>query len=768
MRKVLPYLFLLIATSLFAQKEKGGAANAGPKEKGTVKGFVYDKASGEAVPFAIIKIEGTDFGAATDDQGFFTIPNLAVGPYKLSASYVGFQNQTQDIEIKKGQTLNVKMFLQSKSMELKELEINADKQKRLTESRVAVTSITPMEMRRLPTIGGEADIAQYLQVLPGIISTGDQGGQIVIRGGTPIQTQFLLDGIPIFNPFHSIGLFSVYETDVIKNIDVYTGGFPAQYGTRTSAVVDVTTRDGNRKDFSGKISASPFMAHALLEIPIVKLKEDRNTSASLILNTKVSYLDQSSKALYSYAGKDGLPYAFYDVYGKFSVSAGQGNKFSITGFNYRDIANFSEADYKWNTFGIGANFLAVPKNSALTFNTHFSYSQYKISLTEADNQPRSSLIGGFNIGMDFNYYIKQGELKYGLAVEGNKTDYAFVNSFQQKFDQNQNTTDLGAYIMIHKYIKKFVVEAGFRFQYYGNIGGISPEPRLSMKVNATNYLRFKLATGLYSQNVISTRSDKDVVDLFTGFITGPQGSPADASGKIYDNIKNMQRSAHGIFGVEIDLPQNVQIDLEPYYKYFWHIFDINQYKQFGTDPDYLVAQGHAYGFDALVKWQWKGVFLYATYGLGYSKRNDGQQVYPPYFDRRHNINLVAAYTFGKKRDWEVSARWNVGSGFPFTQTQGFYEMNAFPNGIGTNINTYNGTLQPVYDSKIDGGRLPWYHRLDIQGKKIFTFKERFKLELSASVSNVYDRKNIFYFDRVTYTRVNQLPVIPSVSLSFAW
>ncbi|HRG89267.1 MAG TPA: hypothetical protein PLW44_09625, partial [Chitinophagales bacterium] len=142
--------------------------------------------------------------------------------------------------------------------------------------------------------------------------------------------------------------------------------------------------------------------------------------------------------------------------------------------------------------------------------------------------------------------------------------------------------------------------------------------------------------------------------------------------------------------------------------------------------------------------------------------------YPPHFDRRHNVNLIASYTFGKKRDWEISARWNLGSGFPFTKTQGFYESVPLDGGIGSDITGTNGNLAILYDSQINGGRLPYYHRLDMSFKKIFDIKDKLKIEINLSVSNVYNRKNIFYFDRVSYQRVNQLPVLPSLAVSFAF
>ena len=154
--------------------------------------------------------------------------------------------------------------------------------------------------------------------------------------------------------------------------------------------------------------------------------------------------------------------------------------------------------------------------------------------------------------------------------------------------------------------------------------------------------------------------------------------------------------------------------------------------------------------------------------MAYNQVNDFQQTYSPYYDRRHNVNLVAAYDFGKKRSWEVSARWNFGSGFPFTQTQAFYESNPFAAGISTNYTTTNGKLGILYASQIDGGRLPAYNRLDLEIKKIFSFKKRLKLEINASVSNAYNRENIFYFNQVTYNRVNQLPILPSLAVAFSF
>ena len=153
--------------------------------------------------------------------------------------------------------------------------------------------------------------------------------------------------------------------------------------------------------------------------------------------------------------------------------------------------------------------------------------------------------------------------------------------------------------------------------------------------------------------------------------------------------------------------------------------------------------------------------------MGKVTRWDGIQEYAPIFDRRHNVNLVGSYAFGEDRDWSFDARWNLGSGFPFTQTSAFYEQNTFLNGINTDYVNQNGQLGIEY-SELSGGRLPYYHRLDISLKKKFVVSKNSILEATASVTNVYDRKNIFYINRITADRKDQLPILPSLGVSLTF
>ena len=217
-----------------------GAAMA---QNGTIRGIVYDKGNGEPVIYTNVILKGTTMGAQTDEDGIFSIPNVPAGSYMLFSTQLGYDTIELPITLKPNEISTQNLFLTKSAIELENVNINAVREEKKTETGVSMTKITTKDIERIPSVGGEADLAQYLQVLPGVIFTGDQGGELYIRGGSPIQNKVLLDGMTIYNPFHSIGLFSVFETDIIRSVNVFTGGFSAEYGDRLSAVLDVHTRD---------------------------------------------------------------------------------------------------------------------------------------------------------------------------------------------------------------------------------------------------------------------------------------------------------------------------------------------------------------------------------------------------------------------------------------------------------------------------------------------------------------------------------------------
>lgn len=739
-------------------------------QTGDIRGFVYDKATGEPLTGASIGIMGTKNAAATDIEGFYALAKVPIGVQTLVAYFVGYDSLQVTVQVKGGEILNQKIYLSEKSLELKTVEVSAERDAAQTEVRTSTVQLTAKQITKLPSIGGEPDIAQYLQVLPGIVSTGDQGGQLYIRGGSLIQTKVLLDGMTVYNPFHSVGLFSIFETDVIRNVEVMTGGFPADYGGRISAVVDITTRDGNKKRHCGKIGGNTFLSKLILEGPLSKLKDDsKGFTGSYIITAKNSYLNKTSPVLYEYVDSLGLPYSFTDLYGKLNFTSETGSKFNLSAYSSSDKALFQQTSaFDWQAWGAGGKFVIVPGQTKFIIDGAFSYSNYALTLAEADGKPRNSSIGGFNGGVNFSYYYPNADLKYGIELGGFSTKFRYYTPFGVSLDEDQNTTEIATFVRYKVLLanKRLVLEPGIRFSYFASLPASMLEPRLGLKYNLTPKVRLKASGGVYAQNFISTKSDRDIVNLFTGFLSSPEGQIKNTTGEYIRNP--LQISTHAIGGIEMDLAKRWTLTVEGYLKRFNQLVNLNRSKVLNTDPNWIVETGDATGVDFLTQYDSKHWNVWVAYSLAFNSRYDGTITYSPHFDRRHNVNLLTTYTFGKDMSWEMSVRWNLGSGFPFTQTQGFYEEIGFGTGVDTDYLNNNGQIGVIYSDDYNGGRLPYYHRLDFSAKKKITFGRYTSLDLTTSVTNVYNRQNIFYFDRLRYQRVNQLPIIPSLGVLFSF
>ena len=732
-----------------------------------MRGNIFDKDTGEPVIYANVYLDGTTTGTNSDVNGFFTLTDVAVGEYILVASFIGFDTVRSEVIIKNNRIENKNLFMSENSVRLQSVNISARRERSRSEVQVSTVSISPREIKALPSAGGEPDIAQYLQILPGVVSTGDQGGQIYIRGGSPVQNKILLDGLTIYNPFHSIGFFSIFETDIIKNVDVLSGGFSAEHGGRVSAVVDIQTRDGNKKELGGSVSLSPFLAKVVLEGPLATFDEDSGNSASFILTSKKSLINNTSPTLYEYALDDpeqGFPFDFRDTYGKVSINTSTGSNFNFFGFNFTDdYNNPALANISWTNNGGGLNFRLIPAKSNLVMGGTLGVSNYGISLIE-DNDPRTSDIREILGAFDFTFYGSSSEFNYGIEIRSVRTEFEFTNPFNIKIDNTQNTTELATYFKFKQnFSNKVIFQPSVRFHYYASQSNLSIEPRLGLKYNITDDLRFKAAAGVYTQNILSTSNERDVVNLFSGFLTGPESQVFGFDGKKLED--KLQKSSHLIAGFEYNFTDNFEINIEGYFKDFPQLIVLNRNKTSNTDPNYAVETGDAYGIDFTAKYTLPRAYFYATYSHGYVNRFDGEQEYPTVFDRRHNSNLLATIDVDEAGTWQVSARWNLGSGFPFTQTQGFYNFINLLGGVDTDVVTANpDDVGIIYSEERNGGRLPFYHRLDLSVKKKLEISNLFGLEITAAVTNAYNRDNIFFFDRVEYERQDQLPIIPSISV----
>jgi hypothetical protein len=759
-------------------------AQEGPT--GTIRGTLTE-ASGQPLAGATVKLPALQQGTYTNKDGIFVISKVDTGRRRVVFAYPGYDTTSIQVRVKPNATVKRDIVL-SQVLQTEGIEI-VGKDDAKIDTRTAdpgITEVSARDIERIPSLGN-ADLAQYLQTLPGVVFTGDQGGQLFVRGGTPIQNLVMMDGAIMYKPFHSIGLFSVFDTDYIQGVDVYSGGFPAEYGGRVSSVMDISTREGNFKRFSGKVSATPIMSSALVEGPLFgKGGPDERANSSFLLSARRSYLDGVSQSVYNYVNDTaGLPFSFTDLYGKVTFGNGS-NKFTVFGFHQTDDVNYEfPSNLSWRSSGGGMYFRVLPNNTQMILSGNFAVSDYE---NEQDNPsetfPRQSSIGGFNGRLDFTYILNSvDELSYGLQLLGFSNDFQITNSLGLRTERSGNNTEFVGYAQYKKvfrekqvepngdfsYFNRAVLEPSLRAHFYNNQSQVSLEPRLRAKLNFER-LSFQAAGGVYSQNLVSSVSDRDVVQLFQGFLSAP-----DLRDSVAQLDTDLQRALHGVAGIEFEIMRGVKLNLEAWYKDFRQVTNINRNRRFPDDPDFIGERGEAFGADLILRYNRGPLYGYLTYGLSkVTRTTPGGETYPPVFDRRHNVKFVGNYRLGRINDkrgrkltskWEFSARWQLGTGFPFTQTQGFYEKLDFSRqGSGTNYVDQNGNLGLLLAPDLNGGRLPAYHRLDLSVRRRFALGGFAYLEANLNAINTYNRNNIFYFDRVSFERVNQLPIMPTAGL----
>lgn len=765
-----------------------------------IRGVIYNSEDGEPMPGEKIKLLRTDStaagGAYTDDDGLFNISKVQKGDYILQINSFGYELLEINVSVTKetgNKDFTIELQKDKGVKEFDVVQVTAEQRQKKTEILIGTIKLDQKGLERVPSTGGENDIVAAFSVTPGVVTTGDQGGQLYVRGGTPIQNKILLDGMTIYTPFHSIGFFSIFETELVKSADIYTGGFDAQYGGRISSIMDITYRDGNNKKFSGKASASPFMGKLVLEGPLGKPTEGPG-GVSYVLSAKHSLIDQSSKVLYPSINRDeetgespGMPFSFTDLYGKLTFKGDGRSKISAFGFHNKDAVNYDIADIDWNQSGGGLNFLLVPSSAKVFIKGHLNGSSFSTlfreAISETDTLERYSSIGGFDLGFDFTYILNEkGEINYGLNFGGFNTDFTTYNEAKRKIELQNFSTEIGSYVNYRYVSTRWVIQPSIRFQMYATYSEVSPEPRLGVKFNASEKFRLKASGGRYSQNFTSASSDRDVVNLFNGILSAPTNVQSNFVTQ-FQNEKSprngLQYAWHAIGGFEYDFNKKLSLNVEAYYKYFSQLSNINQNKIYEDKPqfshiddvfkkDFILENGESYGADLLLKYSDERIYLWGVYSYGKSTRWDGFEFYSPVFDRRHNVNLVGTYLFGDKKNLETSIRWNLGSGLPFTPTIGFYEEQNFQDGVTSDYINNNPDYVSTNLGLFNSERLPYYHRLDITVKKRFEFKNDTKMEVVASVTNVYNRKNIFYINRITSEKIYQFPILPSLGLSYKW
>jgi len=701
---------------------------------------------GANVTLAIPGAEEPRQAGATTHDGYVALRDVSPGRYTITVSYLGFETHQDTLRLDSGtRVYNVSLSVATQQLTGLTVEGRSAEPAR----QVGLETIRSAELSRIPTPGPEGDLASYLQSLPGVVSTGDRGGQLYIQGGSPTQNRYLVDGLPVVKPFHISSFYSAFPQDLVQSVDLYAGGFGAKYGEALSSVLDVRLRPGNMKQFDGRVALGPHLASVRVEGPI-----DRG-SESFLLSTRYSLVEQTAGPLWG----DEAPIGFHDVTGRYSV---QSDNYScnITGVRTHDRGSLDASqtrEHSWTNTVLGGRCLVYEEDFDRTFSIRGGYSGFE-NRVGSPGVPEQ-VAGRWRSYLLLNYdevFLGQ-PIDFGARFTVGQYDATINEQFVgvDRFSRTQGMVRLHWSMdwNVNDYLDlspSFVTRVTLDVE-----PSAEPRLRLTYQPDGTDQQELGLALGIYRQLDGGLRDLRDAGNVFTVWRPPLRDQP-------------LPSAFHGILGYNQRFRGWFEASVEGYVKRLYNIPVTRWTPEVGLDTEPVLADGLVHGASAQLEAE-EGPF-YASIGYGWSAVTyeastddlgawvDGQIFsYSPAHDRRHQLNLVSSYQW---KGITASIRWQYGSGRPFTKVYG-YNLSLNPTQRPTEA---PGTAQTIYERPF-GARLPSYHRLDFSFKRSFILTNRLALDVSAGAINLYDRRNIFYFDADTLQRVNQSPLFPYLSFS---
>lgn len=778
------------------------------QDRTTIRGIVKDKESGETLPFANVFVKDTNIGTTTNADGFFTLFDIPSETSTIQVQYLGYKVETLVLtpEMVKGK---ITILLIPDNNQLDEVVVSNDSGQQIIKMNKSVSqiSLSPKKLASIPNLG-EKDIFRAIQLLPGVSGTNESSSGLYVRGGTPDQNLVLLDGFTVYHVDHFYGFFSAFNSGAVKDIQLFKGGFPAEYGGRISSVMDLTGKTGNSNKLSLSAGLSLVSANATVEIPI-------GEKANLLIAGRRSYTDILKSGLYNsifdlyndsnQTNGNNLPnfngfqqnqtqpsFYFYDLNTKFSYKPSDKDIISVSVYNGED--NLDSSRENQNTFGSGTEERTINSDiedllnwgnwgssvrwarqwsDKLYTNVVGAYSNYfsqrkrindiSIQLADSTNTNKSGLVEDNNL-KDFTLRIhneykvnSKHSLEFGGQLTMNEVEYNYIlNDSITVIDQKDKGLLKTAYLQ-DKWspTEKLNIVGGIRATHFDVTDEIYYEPRLSVSYKVNDKVKFKGAWGKYYQ-FVNRIVREDVTQGSRDFwlLANKENSP-------------ISFSQHFILGTSYEVDDWL-FDVEFFEKEMTGLteFSLRFQSALGTDPNdqlFFEGTGISRGVDFLIQ---KKVGKYTGW-LGYTL-SEVVHTFPdlsnsPFYslnDQRHEFKIVNVLKAGR---WDLGATWVYGSGKPYTA----------PNGIYT-ITLLDGTeTEYVSIGEKNGLRIDPYHRLDLSATYNFNISSG-KGEMGLSVFNLYNKTNTWYNEfevvdnQVTETNVNYIGFTPSLFLNVSF
>jgi hypothetical protein len=711
-----------------------------------IYGVVTDSLTRQRIPFANVTVLATTRGAASNNLGFYLIPKLPPGTYEVAASVIGYARVVHRVSLRAGQSLELNFQLPPAAVEYQEVIVSAPARRLETQISTSVHVLERQELKQIP-MAAQQDLLQALKILPGFVSTSDVSSRFYVRGGAGDQNLFLYDGIRVYYPFHALGIFSVFNPNVVDNVEVWTGAFPPEYGGRLSSVVSVTSRDGRADRISGSANANFLSSEVQLEGPVFE-------NTTWLVDARKSL---SSRTFSNIVGQN-VPLAFYDATVKVSAQPSGVQKFDATFLTSGDnllAASPEEPNYRWRNNGFAISASGLPTERVFTQWLIYGslYSAERDAKKSETVTPASTSVKHYGLRAAATLYTNPQDLYFiGFEFGLLSPDYIFVNRLGNRQELSSSILEASAWARYQANFGRLLLDGGLHLElgslFEGGDLGRDLQPRFNASYLVWGNWRAKVSLGRFTQRILTVGNEDDVISIFDAWIRVPENIPPE-------------QADHYVLGLTGNVTELTSLNIESYYKHYGSLVVYNRDKLYPTDPDYIQGRGSSYGVELMLRSKLSFLDLYGAYSLSWTKIDNQGLVYFPRYDRRHHVNLMVVAHPSKGLN--ATLRWEYGSGFPFSQTVGYFDRLKLDNALPGEFELETGSPFVMLGSK-NAARLPAYHRLDASVAYDFRFVG-LDVSLGADVLNVYDNKNIFYFDRITGQRVNMLSFYPSASLT---